>query len=396
MSMFPLRNLLRRIIRSGTLTVVDPHGNVETFGSGAPSVTIEISDEALAWRWFFEPDLAVGEAYMEGSFSVESGDVYDFLDLCFANLGWNYAHLLSQTRATLRRLQRRLRRRNTIPDARANVTHHYNFPEALYDAFLDADRQYSCAYFLSQNDTLEQAQAQKKKHLAAKLLLQTGQRVLDIGCGWGGLALYLARSADVEVTGITLSTEQCEYARRRARGDGLDNRVRFLLEDYRKEVGSYERIVSVGMFEHVGNKHYREYFEKIRDLLTPDGVALIHTIGSAVGSVGANPWIDKYIFPGGDIPCLSEIVSAIESVGLYTTDIEVLRLHYAETLRAWRMRFQENRARLAKLYGERFCRMWEFYLASCEAGFRHSGLVTFQVQLSKQIDTVPITRGYLL
>jgi cyclopropane-fatty-acyl-phospholipid synthase len=283
-----------------------------------------------------------------------------------------------------------------VSAARANVAHHYDLSDTLYDLFLDADRQYSCAYYMSFDDTLERAQEQKKRHLAAKLLLRSGHRVLDIGSGWGGLALYIAQAADVDVTGVTLSTEQHGYSNQRVDKAGLTDRVRFELKDYRHENGRYDRIVSVGMFEHVGVGHFREYFDKIRDLLTDDGVALIHTIGAADGPGAAHAWIRKYIFPGGYSPALSEVVPIIERAGLHITDIEVLRLHYAETLKAWRQRFMANRDRVSAIYDERFCRMWEFYLAGCEAGFRHSGLVVFQIQVSKRIDTVPLTRDYIL
>jgi cyclopropane-fatty-acyl-phospholipid synthase len=300
-----------------------------------------------------------------------------------------------RVRAGLKRLVRRFSQHNPIPVARANVAHHYDLSDTLYELFLDADRQYSCAYFASPDDTLERAQERKKRHLAAKLLLRPGQRVLDIGSGWGGLGLYLAQTARVDVTGLTLSTEQHAYAQRQANETDAADHVRFLLKDYRQEHGRYDRIVSVGMFEHVGGGHYAEYFAKIKDLLEEDGVAVIHTIGRADGPGATNAWIDKYIFPGAYVPALSEIVPAIEDAGLYVTDIEVLRLHYAETLKAWRQRFNANRARIAEIYDERFCRMWEFYLASCEAAFRHGGLLNFQIQLSKRIGAVPLTRDYI-
>lgn len=394
-SLFPLDRFLKTAIVDGSLTLVGPDGRIQRFGRGTPSVTVEIKDRNLPRGLLLSPDVTLGEAYMDGSLIVASGEVYDFLDLCFANFGRRYAHWLWGALAVLRRVQRRLKRDNSLSAAPAEVAHHYDLSDQLYELFLDSDCQYSCAYYLSRDDTLEQAQERKKAHLAAKLLLRSGQKVLDIGCGWGGLALHLARVADVEVTGLTLSTAQCAYAERRAREAGLDNRVRFLLQDYRRESGRYDRIVSVGMFEHVGIGRYREYFEKLRDLLTEDGVAVVDTIGSAAGPGGDSPWLEKYIFPGGHVPALSEITPAVERAGFFATDIEVLRLHYAETLRAWRERFKANRARVAELYDERFCRMWEFYLASCEAGFRHSGLVNFQIQLSKQIDAVPITRDYL-
>ena len=275
------------------------------------------------------------------------------------------------------------------------MAHHYDLSDALYELFLDANRQYSCAYFISSDDTLERAQEQKQRHIAAKLLLRSGQRVLDIGSGWGGLALYLAHVADLDVTGVTLSTEQHAYSQRRASEIGADDRVRFLLKDYRQQDGLFDRIVLVGMFEHVGVGHYTQYFEKFRDLLEDDGVTLIHTIGSAGGPGAANAWINKYIFPGAYVPALSEILPVIERAGLYVTDIEVLRLHYAETLKAWRHRFIARRQTVAALYDEQFCRMWEFYLAGWEAAFRHTGLVVFQIQLRKRIDTVPLTRDYI-
>jgi cyclopropane-fatty-acyl-phospholipid synthase len=394
--MLLLRGLLHQIIRKGTLTVRGPDGSSFLVGSGAPSVAIRIVDPAVIPGLLLNADLALGEAYMDGGLLVEDGDIYDFLDLCFSNLGWSSGHGLKRLRTSFRRLVRRVAQHNPIPVARANVAHHYDLSDTLYELFLDADRQYSCAYFLSPTDTLERAQEQKKRHLAAKLLLQSGQRVLDIGSGWGGLGLYLAEIANADVTGLTLSTEQHDYAERRANEQGASNHVRFLLKDYRQEQGRYDRIVSVGMFEHVGVGHYREYFEKVRDLLEEDGIALIHTIGRGDGPGAANPWINKYIFPGGYVPALSEILPAIERAGLYVTDIEVLRLHYAETLKAWRQRFNANRFKVTEIYDERFCRMWEFYLAGCEAGFRHGGLLNFQIQLSKRIDAVPLTRDYIV
>ena len=394
--MLLLRSLFRRIIRKGTLTVIAPDGRADHIGSGMPSVAIRIVDPAVILRLATNPDLALGEAYMDGGLVIEDGDIYDFLDLCFANLGWSSGHGLRRVRATVKRLVRRIAQHNPIPVARSNVAHHYDLSDTLYELFLDADRQYSCAYFVSPDDTLERAQEQKKRHLAAKLLLRTGQRILDIGSGWGGLAFYLASVADVDVTGVTLSTEQHAYAQRRTDAIGLGDQVRFLLKDYRQQEGRYDRIVSVGMFEHVGIGHYREYFEKVSGLLEDDGIALIHTIGRVDGPGAANAWINKYIFPGGYVPALSEILPAIERAGLYVTDIEVLRLHYAETLKAWRQRFSANRERIAEIYDERFCRMWQFYLAGCEAAFRHGGLVNYQIQLSKRVGTVPLTRNYIV
>jgi cyclopropane-fatty-acyl-phospholipid synthase len=390
-----LRGLLRQIIRKGALTVIGPDGHGELIGDSESSVVVRIKDPGVIPRLLLNPDLALGEAFIEGALTIEGGDIYDFLDLCFVNLGWSSGQGMMRVRALLKRLVRRVTQHNPVPIARANVAHHYDLSDGLYELFLDADRQYSCAYFVSPHDTLERAQEQKKRHLAAKLLLRRGQRILDIGSGWGGLALYLAQVAGVDVTGVTLSTEQHAYSQRRADAIGLSDHVRFLLKDYRQEHNRYDRIVSVGMFEHVGVGHYREYFEKIRDLLDEDGVALIHAIGRADGPGAANAWINKYIFPGGYAPALSEVLPAIERAGLYVTDVEVLRRHYAETLKAWRQRFNANRQQVAEIYDERFCRMWEFYLAGCEAGFRHGGLLNFQIQLSKRVDTVPLTRDYL-
>jgi cyclopropane-fatty-acyl-phospholipid synthase len=390
-----LRSVLRRVLHRGTLTIRSPDGRVYEFGNGNPAITIGVTDWATIRRLLLNPDLALGEAYMDGTLVVENGDIYELLDLCLRNLGWHGGHWTQRLRAMGRRLARPLVQNNTISVASANAARHYDLGEPLYERFLEPGRQYSCVYCRSPSDTLEEAQEQKKEHLAAKLLLRPGQLVLEIGSGWGGLAVHLAREADVDVTGITLSAEQQRYATDRVIEARLDGCVRFHLRDYREEGAKYDRIVSVGMFEHVGLGNYRAYFDKVRELLTDDGVALIHTIGSASGPGAAHPWIERYIFPGGYAPALSEVVPVIENAGLYITDVEVLRLHYAQTLRAWRQRFMSNRDHLAAVYDERFCRMWEFYLAGCEAGFRCSGLVVFQIQLSKRIDAVPLTREYI-
>ncbi|HWB49683.1 MAG TPA: cyclopropane-fatty-acyl-phospholipid synthase family protein [Stellaceae bacterium] len=390
-----LLGLLRQIIRVGSLTIIDPAGESHTVGRGEPSVTVRISRWRTAQRIALNPDMAFGEAFMDGTLRVEKGDVAGLLDLCLKNLALQKGHWIQRIRQKVRHALRRIAQHNPVAVARANVAHHYDLSDRLYELFLDADKQYSCAYFRSPDDPLEVAQAQKKRHIAEKLLLRAGQTVLDIGSGWGGLALYLAEHAGVDVTGITLSTRQHDYAAKRAAESGVPERVRFHLQDYRHATNTYDRIVSVGMFEHVGVGHYREYFRKIASLLTDEGVALVHTIGAADGPGAAHPWIERYIFPGGYTPALSEIVPMIEQAGLCITDIEVLRLHYAETLKAWRQRFMANRHKLEPVYDDRFCRMWEFYLAGCEAGFRHSGLVVFQIQLAKRIDAVPITRDYL-
>ncbi|MCW5731199.1 MAG: class I SAM-dependent methyltransferase [Alphaproteobacteria bacterium] len=388
--------LLKSMIRHGTLVVVDGNGATHRYGDGAdPKVTIRIGDAATARRLAFNSAVEVGEAYMDGRLLVENGDIYDFLALAMSNIGITRGHALQRLGHAVRALGKRMQQYNPIGRAQRNVAHHYDLTGELYDLFLDADRQYSCAYYMSQGDSLEQAQAQKKRHIAAKLLLRPGQRVLDIGSGWGGLAFSLAETADVEVVGLTLSEEQFKVSNRRAAERGLAGRVRFELKDYRLEQGRYDRIVSVGMFEHVGIGHYGEFFRKLHGLLAEDGVALLHTIGRADGPGVTNPWIRKYIFPGGYSPALSEVMPAIERAALYATDIEVLRLHYAETLKAWRRRFNQHRERIRDLFDERFCRMWEFYLAASEATFRFGGHVNFQIQLARRVDVVPMTRDYM-
>ncbi len=392
-----LLRLLRRVVKSGSLTVIGSKGAVHHIGegSGGTALAIRLHDRRLEWRLFFRPHLALGEAFTDGKLTVENGDVYDFLDLLTRNLGTGKRLPLDRLRRMLGRFARRLLQYNPLWRAGRNVRHHYDLSGALYDLFLDCDRQYSCAYFAEPEMTLEEAQEAKKQHLAAKLLLEDGQKVLDIGSGWGGLGLFLAESRTVDVTGVTLSTEQHGVSQRRAATAGLADRVRFDLRDYRELTGTYDRIVSVGMFEHVGVPHYEEYFRKIAELLTDDGVAVLHSIGRMDGPGTTSPWIRRYIFPGGYSPALSEVLPVIERCGLWVTDIEILRLHYAETLREWRRRFTANRKRIAKLYDERFCRMWEFYLAGSEVTFRNSGHMVFQIQLAKRVDTVPLTRDYI-
>ncbi len=390
-----LGGFLTRSITRGTLILTFPDGSRHRFGSGEPQIAATITRAQTLRRITLNPDLAVGEAFMDGGLRVDSGDIYGFLDLVMGNLGATAKSPVRRFWLACRRLIRPLHLFNPASRSRANVAHHYDLTDHLYEQFLDADRQYSCAYFAAPDDTLEQAQAQKKRHIAAKLLLSPGQRVLDIGSGWGGLARYLSREADVSVTGLTLSEEQLSYANAQTAQTGLEQRVAFHLRDYRHETGRYDRIVSVGMFEHVGTPHYRSYFDSVANRLTDDGVAVIHTIGSSGPPGAPSSWIKKYIFPGGYVPAMSEVLPAIEKSGLIVTDIEVLRLHYAETLRIWRQRFLANRAKVAGVYDDRFCRMWEFYLAACEAAFRHGGLVVFQFQLAKRNVTVPVTRDYI-
>ncbi|WP_447954043.1 class I SAM-dependent methyltransferase [Sphingopyxis chilensis] len=392
-----LSRLLRSMIRAGQLTVVDPHGRLHQFGDRATgaSVTVRLHDPKLPLRLVVNPSLALGEAYMDGTLTLEQGSLRDLLHLGVRGLEGLDSHPIQRLRAKLGR-SRSHSRRNHRHRARANVAHHYDLSGALYELFLDADRQYSCAYFPDGDESLEAAQAAKKRHLAAKLLLEPGCEVLDIGSGWGGLALELAQTAGANVTGITLSTQQLEASRARATAAGLGSRVRFELRDFREVNEHYDRIVSVGMFEHVGPPDYPAFFKTVARTLKPDGVALIHSIGRMEPPGDADPWISKYIFPGAYVPALSEVVAAVEKTGLWITDIEILRVHYADTLRHWHDRFQARRAEAAQLYDERFCRMWEYYLTACEMGFRDGSLMVFQLQLAHRRDAVPLTRDYII
>ena len=388
--------LLRRLVKFGKLTVIDPRGGTHSIeGAGGPSVAVRLHDASVGRALVRNPAVAVGEAYMDGRLTVEDGTLFDFLTIALVNQ--RRARLKGDSRILdfVRKAAGRLRTHNPVGAARRKVSHHYDLKPELFDLFLDSDRQYSCAYFASDNDDIETAQRRKKTHLAAKLLLRSGDRVLDIGSGWGGLGLYLAQQADVDVTGVTLSHEQHELSNARAAEAGLSERVRFKLQDYREETGRYERIVSVGMLEHVGLGHYREFFGKMRELLTDDGVAVVHTIGRYDTPGPVNPWITKYIFPGTYVPTLSELMPAIEEQHLLVTDIEILKRHYAKTLRAWRERFVSNWDRARSMYDERFCRMWEFYLTGCEVGFLSKELNVFQIQLAKDLDAVPETRDYI-
>ena len=395
-----LQKGLSDLIRSGHLVVVTASGATLTFGdgSGAPS-KVRFADALAQWGFMTDPELRLGELYTDARLLVEEGSIYDFLALVLGNVRsapQAKPNLPARIANRLRFATRRLRQRNTSRRAKSNVAHHYDLGDELYRLFLDDDWQYSCAYFETPGQSLEQAQLAKKRHIAAKLLLQPGQRVLDIGCGWGGLAMYLAQTAGAGgVLGITLSEEQLATARRRAGEAALDGKVEFRLTDYRDVRDSFDRIVSVGMFEHVGLAYYDTYFENCRRLLRSDGVMLLHTIGCTGEPSHANPWLDKYIFPGGYLPTLSELTPAIERSGLMVTDIEVLRLHYAETLLHWRQRFMQRRDEALRLYDEKFCRMWEFYLAFCEAAFRYEDVVVFQVLLAVKTETAPLTRNYI-
>jgi cyclopropane-fatty-acyl-phospholipid synthase len=389
---------LRGFITIGRLAVRWPDGRTKIYsGRPGPEAAVVLRGRGTMWRLLLNPKLSLGEAYVDGGLVPQGCSIHDVLAVVLANLRSNpKSPLVAWLRRAAARIWRPVDQFNAAGRARRNVAHHYDLNGQLYSIFLDRDLQYSCAYFPKGTETLEEAQTAKKHHIAAKLCLdRPGLSVLDVGCGWGGMALTLARDYGATVTGITLSTEQMGAAKARAEAEGLADRVSFQLLDYRAVDRRFDRIVSVGMFEHVGVFHYRAFFDTVSRCLKPDGVALLHTIGQWDGPGINNPWISKYIFPGAYCPALSEVMPAIERSGLLTTDIEVLRLHYAETLRHWRRRFAASRDTIATLYDERFCRMFEFYLSSCELGFRTGSLAVFQVQLAHQQTAVPLTRDYI-
>jgi len=387
-----------KLIREGELTVIDGRGQVARFGTPSPNrrpVTVKVDSDRTLAKIVASPALGAGEAYMDERLRIVEGDVLDLLDL----ITWNGRFEVGgKGRGALKPLKRAIAWARTINNehrARRNVAHHYDLSAKLYDLFLDADRQYSCAYFTDPANSLEQAQADKKAHIAAKLALAPGMRVLDIGCGWGGLALYLHEKTGADVTGITLSEEQLAIARARAAEAGVADHVRFELMDYRKLSGRFDRIVSVGMFEHVGPSSYRTFMAACHRLLADDGVMLLHTIGRMGTPRPTDPWTVKYIFPGGYIPALSQIAEAAEAARLITTDVEVLRLHYAYTLQHWLRRTQARRTEIEALYDARFFRMWEWYLASSLTGFTNGQMVNFQLQYVRQRRALPITRDYM-
>ncbi|WP_028033438.1 cyclopropane-fatty-acyl-phospholipid synthase family protein [Chelativorans sp. J32] len=393
-----LQKFVSRLIQTGSLTITDADGRMHRFGDGSGEpVHIVIRSHGAERAIALDPMLAVPEAYMDGEVDFIEGDILALLKVAYENFDRGGPQALAmKVGEGVRYLFRRLHQYNPAGRSKRNVQRHYDLSGEMYKLFLDEDMQYSCAYYPDPSIPLEEAQRLKKRHIMAKLALKPGQKVLDIGSGWGGLGLDIARSFDANVLGITLSEEQHAVAQRRARESGLAEKARFEIVDYRALTGPFDRIVSVGMFEHVGVNHYRTFFNKCAQLLADDGVMLLHTIGRTSGPSVTNAFIRKYIFPGGYIPALSEVVPAIEKAGLIITDIEILRLHYAETLKAWRERFMANRARAVEIYDERFARMWEFYLAGSEASFRWQDMVNFQIQITKRRDALPVTRDYML
>ena len=389
----------RQLISIGHLTLIDPDGNRhECYGSAdGRRATVRILDRSLDRRLMLNPELAIGEGYMNGGLVLEEGStLYDFLDLCMVNIGNVREGTMRKLLAGVRGIRAAIRNWNPVHLAQGKVAHHYDLSDELFDLFLDSDRQYSCAYFLNPDDDLETAQWNKKLHLAAKLNLKPGQRVLDIGSGWGGLGLFLASLVDdLQVDGVTLSQEQHAVSNRRAEEAGVADRVRFHLKDYRKVEEQYDRIVSVGMLEHVGPRHYHEFYGQVNRLLRPDGIAVVHAVGVFNRPEPQNQWMEKYIFPGAYTPSLRQQFTAIEKTRLFTTDVEILRQHYAETLNRWRLSCEAAKDRIVGMYDERFYRMWEFYLTACETAFRHGSLMVFQIQLSKSLYAVPQTRDYI-
>jgi cyclopropane-fatty-acyl-phospholipid synthase len=388
--------VLRELIATGTLILDTPGGRERRFGdgTGAP-VRIRLHDPKRALGMALAPRLKIPEAYVDGALTIEEGTLQDFLYLTGRNLNDTSKGALYRAGRALHTLKNAIDTHNPIGRAQRHVSHHYDLDGDFFALFLDTDRQYSCAYFRTPDTDLESAQLAKKAHIAKKLRIEPGMKVLDIGSGWGGMGLYLARNYECDVTGVTLSTEQHKLSTQRAEDAGLSDRVRFLLKDYRLLEERFDRVVSVGMFEHVGPRHYDEYFAKVRDLLAEDGVALIHTIGRMGTPEPISPWMRKYIFPGAYLPTLSQMTRAVEKQWLWLTDFEIWRHHYADTLLRWHENFQMNRAKVRDIYDDRFCRMWELYLLGCEMSFRIQDMCVFQLQLTRRIDTLPVTRDYM-
>ncbi|MDC1280208.1 cyclopropane-fatty-acyl-phospholipid synthase family protein, partial [Pelagibacteraceae bacterium] len=392
-----LARFLNRLFKKDGFILID--ANAKKYIIGSPKnknpIQLKILDKKLHYKLLFRPDLYFGEAYFEGDIIIENGTLSDFLDLALMNIGRGKLNFFSQLLNKLSGSYRYLTNFNFIKKSKMNVAHHYDLSDDLYDLFLDSKRQYSCGYFRNENDNLETAQNNKIQHIIKKLNIKPNQKVLDIGCGWGSLAIDIAKSANCEVAGITLSENQYEYCKKRVKELNLENQVTFKLIDYRELNEKFDRIVSVGMFEHVGRKFYKKFFKKIEKLLKDDGISLIHTIGSVNPPGDPHPWITKYIFPGGYTPSLSEVTTPIEKAGLIVSDIEVLKLHYAHTLRHWKENCIKNKAKIIEMFDERFFRMWEFYLAGCEIAFKWGDQVVYQFQLTKNYTSTPSTRDYI-
>ena len=392
-----LANYLNELIKEDGFILLDANSNNYVIGNPKKQnpIKLKLLDKSLHYKLLFYPDLFLGEAYSNGSAVIENGTLTEFLDIALKNVGRNETNTLSEFLNKLRGTYRFLTNFNLVKKSKSNVAHHYDISEDLYGLFLDSKRQYSCAYFKNENDDLETAQTNKIKHIIKKLNLKPNQRVLDIGSGWGSLAIEIAKESQCEVVGITLSENQLEYSNKKAKELNLENQVEFRLIDYRQLDEKFDRIVSVGMLEHVGRKFYKNYFNQVSNLLNDDGIALIHTIGSVNPPRDPQPWITKYIFPGGYTPSLSEVAKPIENSGLIISDIEVLKMHYAHTLRHWRERFVGKKDRILEMFDEKFFRMWEFYLSSCEMTFKWGDHVVFQFQLTKKLTSVPTTRDYI-
>ena len=392
-----LAKFLKNLFKEDGFVLID--ANFKEYIIGKPKkqnpIKIRLLDKSLHYKLLLLPDLYFGEAYTDGSLVIENGTLTEFLDLAMKNIGRAETNIYSKIIKKILGTLRYLTNFNLISKSKSNVAHHYDISEKLYDLFLDDNRQYSCAYFKSENDSLEVAQNNKMQHIIKKLNLKPNQKVLDIGSGWGTLAIEIAKKTQCEVLGITLSENQLEYSVNKVKELNLENQVRFKLLDYRELDEKFDRVVSVGMLEHVGRKFYNKYFKKVSELLNDDGIALIHTIGSVDLPRDPHPWITKYIFPGGYTPSLSEVASPIERSGLIISDMEVLRMHYSHTLRHWKERFLNKKEQVLEKFDEKFFRMWEFYLAGCEMAFKWGDQVVFQFQLSKKLTSVPNTRDYI-
>ena len=392
-----LAKFLNKLFKEGGLVLIDANSKKYVIGKpkGNNPITVKLLDKSLHYKLLFYPDLYFGEAYSKGSLTIENGTLTEFLNMALQNIGRKETNLFSELLNTIRGSYRYLTNFNFIKKSKMNIARHYDISDDLYDLFLDSKRQYSCAYFKNENDSLETAQNNKIDHIIKKLNLKPNQKVLDIGSGWGSLAIEIAKKTQCQVLGITLSESQFEYSKKKAKEMNMDNQVEFRLCDYREVKEKFDRIVSVGMFEHVGRKFYRTFFKKMRDILNKDGIALLHTIGSVNPPRQPQPWITRYIFPGGYTPSLSQMTIPIEKSGLILSDLEIIRMHYSHTLRHWKENFIKNKDKALKMFDEKFVRMWEFYLTSCETTFRWGDQVVFQLQLTKELHTAPSTRDYI-